>query len=127
MTQTTDEDDSLPRLHETFAATLRSAREACGWSQAELAHRTGLSIEAYGRLERGRVLPRVSTLVRLAKVLGVPLDGLLGIGPARSSGDDLRAQALLTRIAAAGVEELRILAAILGELQRWKRDGGSAR
>jgi transcriptional regulator with XRE-family HTH domain len=127
MTQTTDGDDSLPRLHETFAATLRSAREACGWSQAELAHRTGLSIEAYGRLERGRVLPRVSTLVRLAKVLGVPLDGLLGIGPARSSSDDLRAQALLTRIAAAGVEELRILAAILGELQRWKRDAGSTR
>jgi transcriptional regulator with XRE-family HTH domain len=92
-----------------------------------VAHRIGLSIEAYGRLERGRVLPRVSTLVRLAKVLGVPLDALLGLDGSRSASDDLRVQALLSRIAGAAVEDLRFLIAVLGELQRWKRDAGSAR
>ena len=123
----TDDDDSHFRLHQTFARALRSAREACGWSQAEVAHRIGLSIEAYGRLERGRVLPRVSTLVRLAKVLGVPLDALLGLGGSRSASEDLRVQALLSRIAGAALEDLRFLIAILGELQRWKRDAGSTR
>jgi transcriptional regulator with XRE-family HTH domain len=123
----TDDDDSHLRLHETFARALRSAREACGWSQAEVAHRIGLSIEAYGRLERGRVLPRVSTLVRLAKVLGVPLDALLGLEGPRSPSVDLRVQALLSRIAGAALEDLQFLIAVLGDLQRWKRDGGSAR
>lgn len=116
----------MSRLHETFASALRTARDACAWSQAELAERVGMSIEAYGRLERGRVLPRAATLVRLAHALQVPLDQLLGWGASPRAGisdeDDLRAHAILGRLREACPDDLHLLLVMLGELQRWRRE-----
>jgi transcriptional regulator with XRE-family HTH domain len=113
----------MSRLHETFASALRAAREACSWTQAELAERIGLSIEAYGRLERGRVLPRTATLVRLARALQIPLDELLGT---RSANDalpgELRARAIAGRMREASPEDLQFLLVMLGEVQRWRRE-----
>lgn len=114
-------------LHQTFASALRAARDACAWSQAELAERVGMSIEAYGRLERGRVLPRAGTLVRLSRALQVPVDELLGAGAAGPQAGspedgDLRAHAVLGRIREASPEDVRLLLVILGELQRWRLD-----
>lgn len=71
---------SLPA---TFARELRDARRARGWTQAELAERVGIAVEVCGRLERGRVLPRADTLVRLAAALGVSADALLGLDAGR--------------------------------------------
>jgi transcriptional regulator with XRE-family HTH domain len=65
-------------LAASFARQLRAARQARGWTQAELAERAGIAVEVCGRLERGRVLPRADTLVRLAVVLAVSTDALLG-------------------------------------------------
>lgn len=62
-----------------FGSRLRRAREAQGWTQAELAERIGLATEAYGRLERGRSLPRADTLVHLAQALHISTDYLLGL------------------------------------------------
>jgi transcriptional regulator with XRE-family HTH domain len=112
-------------LHQTFAAALRSAREASGWSQADLAHRVGLSVEAYGRLERGRVLPRASTLVRLARSLNVGLDDLLGLHDSSehaAEGDDLRLRAVFGRLREVPPEDLRFLVSVLDELQRWRSE-----
>lgn len=113
-------------LHQTFATALRSAREACGWSQADLADRVTLSVEAYGRLERGRVLPRAATLVRLARTLDVGVDDLLGLHDAGSSNkgesDDLRLRAALTRLREASPEDLRFLVGVLDELERWRTE-----
>lgn len=69
-------------LAATFASELRAARRARGWTQSELAERADIAVEVCGRLERGRVLPRADTLVRLALALGTTTDALLGIAPA---------------------------------------------
>lgn len=66
-------------LSATFARELRAARNALGWTQAELSERVGIAVEAYGRLERGGVLPRADTLVRLSGALGASTDSLLGL------------------------------------------------
>ena len=60
---------------------MRASRQALGWTQAELAERVEIAVEVCGRLERGRVLPRADTLVRLAAALGVSTDSLLGVSP----------------------------------------------
>lgn len=120
-------EDDLTGLHQTFATALRSAREACGWSQADLADRTALSVEAYGRLERGRVLPRAATLVRLARALEVGVDDLLGLhdamaGNGNGETGDLRLRAAMTRLREATPEDLRFLVGVLDELERWRTD-----
>lgn len=73
-------------LREKFARTLKSVRHQSGFSQAETAERTGIAVEAYGRLERGAVLPRAETLVRLAQTFGVSCDQLLGMSPVGTNG-----------------------------------------
>ncbi len=62
---------------ERFALNLREARLRAGLSQETLAlaaklHRTEISL-----LERGAREPRLSTLLRLARALGVPPAALL--------------------------------------------------
>ena len=48
-----------------------------GWSQAELARRSGVSTSAVGMYEQGRREPSLGLLVRLAQELGVTTDYLL--------------------------------------------------
>ncbi len=100
-------------LAASFARQLRAARQARGWTQAELAERAGIAVEVCGRLERGRVLPRADTLVRLAMVLGVSTDALLGQAPA--SGGSLERTAAEPEAEYSGRPELRRLVRRLGE------------
>jgi DNA-binding Xre family transcriptional regulator len=64
-----------------FGANVRAARVARGWTQEELAHRTGLASVQVSRIERGKREVRLSTLLRLVRALDVPpaalLDGLI--------------------------------------------------
>jgi tetratricopeptide (TPR) repeat protein/transcriptional regulator with XRE-family HTH domain len=58
--------------HGGFGDLLRRRRAAAGLSQAALAARSGLSVEAISLLERGqRLAPRNSTVIRLANALRV--------------------------------------------------------
>lgn len=50
--------------------TVREAREARGWTQTELAHRSGLKQHAISRLEAGDVVPTLSTLEKIAQAFG---------------------------------------------------------
>jgi len=52
---------------------LRSFRERQGWSLRTLADRCGLSINAISRIERGDNSPTVSSLIRLATALSIPI------------------------------------------------------
>ena len=61
----------------SFAARLRSLREARGWPVAELAARAGLSRQAVWRLESSRRRPGLDAIERLAEALGVPAGELL--------------------------------------------------
>lgn len=60
-----------------FAANLRRIRDAKRLSQEELAGRAGLHASEVSRLERGVREPRLGTIARLARGLGVPAEKLV--------------------------------------------------
>lgn len=57
---------------ERFGQNVRAARLARGWTQEDLAERTGLATVQISRIERGRREVRLNTLVRLLRALDVP-------------------------------------------------------
>lgn len=62
---------------DTFARNLRRAREKAGLSQEALADKAGMHRNAIALLEAGKREPRLSTIARLAKALGIPTRDLL--------------------------------------------------
>jgi transcriptional regulator with XRE-family HTH domain len=56
---------------------VRRLREERGWSQEDFAHKGGLGRSFAGAIERGEKDVRLSTLTKLAGVLGVSLSQLL--------------------------------------------------
>jgi transcriptional regulator with XRE-family HTH domain len=60
-----------------FAQNLRSQRERAGLSQERLAFKCRLHRTEISLLERGVRDPRLSTITRLARGLGVPVADLL--------------------------------------------------
>ncbi len=56
---------------------IRSAREATGMTQGELAQAVGCTPQHMGILERGLKLPKLETLVTIANALGTSSDLLL--------------------------------------------------
>jgi transcriptional regulator with XRE-family HTH domain len=71
------------RMNEELATRIgsaaREARMQLGLTQAEVAEKLGLAHMVYNRLERGKMLPSVSTLLRLCAVLRISSDALLGL------------------------------------------------
>jgi transcriptional regulator with XRE-family HTH domain len=64
-----------------FGENVRAARRARGWTQEELAHRTGLATVQVSRIERGRREVRLTTLLRLLAAFDASPDELLdGLG-----------------------------------------------
>jgi len=61
----------------------REARTRAGLTQEEVAERVGVVTEVYGRLERGRMLPSLPTLVKLCRALGLDANPLLGFAISR--------------------------------------------
>lgn len=57
---------------------LKALRKARHWTQPKLAWEAGVSPGYIARLETGRHDPKLSTLIKLAKALGVPVAELLG-------------------------------------------------
>lgn len=56
-----------------LAATLRRLRIERGDTQEDLAHRAGLTVAAFARIERGNANPTWTTVRRIAAALGVSL------------------------------------------------------
>lgn len=52
---------------------LRGARKRLKLKQADVAHLTYVSVPYYGKLERGELCPNLERLVRICKVLQLPL------------------------------------------------------
>ena len=63
---------------------VKRQREAAGFSLRTLAARSGISSSMISDIERGKKSPTVTTVVRLAKALGVGAAALVdgGMGPA---------------------------------------------
>jgi transcriptional regulator with XRE-family HTH domain len=67
---------------------LREARLKRGWSQWQLALRTGIAPNLLSQYERGAILPSISTLEKIARVLSVSVDWLLDLEGAESCASD---------------------------------------
>jgi transcriptional regulator with XRE-family HTH domain len=68
----------MPASAETaFGDRVREARLRLGLKQADVAERIDMSNEVYGRIERGMVVPRITTLLRICEVLHVEPNTLL--------------------------------------------------
>jgi transcriptional regulator with XRE-family HTH domain len=64
---------------DAVARTVRTLRAAHGWSLDQLAARAGLSKGVLVALEQARGNPNLSTLIRVADTLGVPLTRLVQV------------------------------------------------
>jgi len=75
-------DQDAQQASVAFGQRLRELRNRQGLSQDALAHATDIHPTAIGRMERGSREPRLTTILRLARGLGVEpgelLDGLAG-------------------------------------------------
>lgn len=69
----TQEDIAAARL----AGRIRLEREGRGWSQADLAERSGVGKATISKIERGDASPTAGVLVRLAAAFDLTLAGLL--------------------------------------------------
>ncbi len=66
-------------MAETIGKAARVARWRVALTQAQVAEAVGLHPLAYSRLERGRLMPSITTLMQLAVVLEISADVLLGL------------------------------------------------
>jgi transcriptional regulator with XRE-family HTH domain len=106
----------------------RQARHARQLTQERVAEQIGVSSEFYSRLERGLAHPSLETLLRLTDILGVTVDTLLGLeagaAPAppppfalTSADDPAVVRRLTAELQAAQPSTVRLVRAILGELE----------
>jgi len=58
---------------------LRVMRMFKGWSQEEMAEKLGYSLSGYAKIERGEADINVSKLEKIAEMLGMNLQKLLGL------------------------------------------------
>lgn len=66
-------------MSRNFAENLRKAREKAGLSQAEVADAIGVARPTYSNYERGVREPYVPMIQKIAEVLGMTGDELLGL------------------------------------------------
>ena len=71
--------EDTAELRALIGRRVRARRRALGMTQEQLAKALGLSAEFVARIDRGYCLPSVSTLSKLAIVLQVTTDHLIGI------------------------------------------------
>lgn len=64
-------------MQRAIGRRIRRLRRERGWTQADLAERTDLSLDMIGRVERGNATPSLRSLKALACALGVPPMALL--------------------------------------------------
>ncbi len=68
---------SAPRqIDAALAATFRRLRAERGDTQEDLAHRAGLTVAAFARIERGHANPTWTTVTRIAAALDISLAAL---------------------------------------------------
>jgi transcriptional regulator with XRE-family HTH domain len=75
--------DILPSVSRTvWAKHIRDLREARGWTQEVIAKRAGVKQPVYSKWEKGKAVPQLAKLTRLAAGFGIDLsEAVLGLVP----------------------------------------------
>ena len=66
------------QLAKKIGQVARADRVSLGLTQAEAAERIGISNEFYARIERGKTMPSVPTLSKMADALTITVDAMFG-------------------------------------------------
>lgn len=131
-----DANDETQARQIAFGELLGSLRTIRGWSQGQLAKRSGLDPSSISRLEAGTRAPERETVLRLADALALPIpdrDRLLAAAGFRSIALDdpliseLGALLVDPNLPAAAAEELRALLRVAIQFARTARDGRHSR
>jgi transcriptional regulator with XRE-family HTH domain len=73
-------DKKSQELARTIGKQIAKARRSLDLTQEEAAERIGITVEYYGRVERGRALPSLFTFVQISVALQVSADSLISLG-----------------------------------------------
>lgn len=103
---------------ERFATNLRRRAEQLGISNAEVARRAGLSDRRYGNYVSGRREPDLSTLVRIASVLAITVDELVGSTPSKDvrTTEEMFQERIASALQALRADDLQRLAVMIEAL-----------
>jgi putative transcriptional regulator len=69
----------------SFIENLRNRRVQLGMNQTELAKKIGVTPTTIWLYERGEATPKIDIALRLAKVLGMTIEQLVGEDPPKTS------------------------------------------
>lgn len=81
--------EAVDSLEIRLARNIATRRKALGLTQAQLAEKLGVETETLSRFERGKHLPSLATLERLAGLLQVTVSELLAEQPKLADDDAL--------------------------------------
>jgi transcriptional regulator with XRE-family HTH domain len=103
---------------EPFATNLRRRAELLGITNAEVARRAGLTDRRYGNYVTGRREPDLSTLVRIATVLSISVDELIGMTPEKDvkTTEEIFQERINSALRALKAEDLSRLAVMIEAL-----------
>lgn len=69
--------DAENALAEQVGRAIAKRREACGFTQEEVAEKLGIGYEAVSRIERGRGIPTIFRLSEFAEIFNCGIDELI--------------------------------------------------
>lgn len=105
-------------IKQSIGQAVAKQRKAVGLTQAQLAERLNLSLDAISRLERGNIGLTVERLVELAEIFGCETADLLHEGSTRVRDQARELEDLLQELA----EEERIeLLSLVRQMIEWKK------
>ena len=102
---------------------IRNLRKQCGMSQSELAERIGMSVTAFGKIERGETRLNSEHVSRIAAVLEVP-EEKIWFGNTYEEEAALRENCFKDNLVKSLREEIRALTA---EKERLETENGELR
>lgn len=86
-----------------FSERLKTLRKEAGFTQVDVAEKLGISQPAYASWERGAKKPTQDNLVKIAQILNVSVDYL--VGNSQETSDELDNIELLFRMNSKGLTE----------------------
>lgn len=123
-------------LAQSIGKAARKARLSLGLTQEDAAERIGVSVEFYSRIERGAALPSLATFVRMAYVLNLSSDVMIGrrkaedgefqlspdlLPPQREEKPEVRR--VIRRLRNASPGTLRFVGMLLKEMEQLQAEG----
>lgn len=84
--------------NQSIGATIAKQRKACGMTQAQLAERLELSIDAISRLERGNIALSVARLVELAEIFNCEIIDFLDEASSRPRDQARKLEVMLAQL-----------------------------